>query len=397
MEAKLFATYPSVFAVGKEYRICVLVEAECTMWVAVGDKNYYDHSNGILRSGRYLHMVTVPQQALHDAGKYTVFCRSIVQRKPYYTECGEIESEVFDFKPISGDKINIINLADAHNLVEEPIRCGSYFGDDLDLLILNGDIPNHSGDLAYFKAIYQIAGGITKGRVPCIFSRGNHDTRGIYAENIEEYTPTDHGKSYYTFQIGDVWGIVLDCGEDKLDDCAEYGHTVCCHAFREEETEFLDRVIAAGEYKDAKYRLVICHHPFTYEVWPPFTIEQALYASWAEKLKKINPTLMLTGHLHCCFMEEPGNYYDSLGQPCTLLCSSYMWCGEEGQPSLHVCGALTLKEGNEDAEMDVKFIASDGRVLDTFYKKFIEKDGRKDLKYVNKDGQELDAYLHVIE
>ena len=136
------------------------------------------------------------------------------------------------------EKYNIINLADAHSLVDEPIRSGSFFGDELDLLIMNGDIPNHCGNIEYFKAIYLISGGITKGAVPCIFSRGNHDMRGIYAEQLADYTPTMNGRSYYTFKVGPIWGVVLDAGEDKADTCPEYGHTVCCSAFRDEEDRF---------------------------------------------------------------------------------------------------------------------------------------------------------------
>ena len=34
-----------------------------------------------------------------------------------------------------------------------------------------------------------------------------------------------------TFRLGNLWGILLDCGEDKNDDRPEYGGTICCHAF----------------------------------------------------------------------------------------------------------------------------------------------------------------------
>ena len=45
-------TPPVVFAVAREYQIMVPVEAECVMWVQVGDETYYDDSNGTLRSSR---------------------------------------------------------------------------------------------------------------------------------------------------------------------------------------------------------------------------------------------------------------------------------------------------------------------------------------------------------
>ncbi|MBO5269618.1 MAG: serine/threonine protein phosphatase, partial [Clostridia bacterium] len=79
---------------------------------------------------------------------------------------------------------------------------------------------------------HRIAAGVTKGRIPVVFARGNHDTRGKYAERLANHTPTDNGRSYYSVRLGKLWMLVLDCGEDKNDDHAEYGHTMCCHAFR---------------------------------------------------------------------------------------------------------------------------------------------------------------------
>lgn len=53
-----------------------------------------------------------------------------------------------------------------------------------------------------------------------------------------------NGDSYYTFRLGKIWGMALDCGEDKMDKDPEYGSTICCHAFRQQETAFIRQVIA---------------------------------------------------------------------------------------------------------------------------------------------------------
>lgn len=355
MNGELLMTYPSVYAVGNQYQICALVTGECTMWVEVAGKCYYDHSNGILRSGKFLHIAKLPMAALDAAGTYTVHLRKINERKPYFTDFGEVESHSYDFKTLTAkDEYNIINLADAHSLVDAPVGSGSYFGDDLDLLILNGDIPNHSGNIEYFKAIYQISGGITKGKVPCIFSRGNHDMRGIYGEQLADYSPTDNGKSYYTFRLGPVWGIVLDAGEDKVDELLEYGWTVCCSAFRDEEGEFIDEVIASREYEDAPVRLIISHHPFAHRIHPPFDIEQERYAEWSAKLKEIKPTLWLSGHLHELFLEAPGGAHDTYGYPCVLVCSSL----QNAEPASHTSGAVVLGKD----KVTVKYVNEKGEV-----------------------------------
>ena len=137
-------------------------------------------------------------------------------------ETRKVVEKTYKFYPIPENNIRASHIADAHNNIEEPIKAAETFG-NIDFLILNGDIPNHSGDIAYFAAIHCIAGEITKGEYPVIFSRGNHDMRGIYAENIQDHTPTDNGRSYFSVRVGSLWALVLDCGEDKPDDHPEYG------------------------------------------------------------------------------------------------------------------------------------------------------------------------------
>ena len=58
---------------------------------------------------------------------------------------------------------------------------------DIDFLILNGDILDHSGDPSKFANIYIICSEITGGNIPVVFSRGNHDLRGNYAEKFADY------------------------------------------------------------------------------------------------------------------------------------------------------------------------------------------------------------------
>ena len=145
-----FATTPVVYAVGKNYQILVPVTCETLMWVSVGDRCYYDDSNGILRSAVTTHKMTVPMDELDREKKYTICYRRIIERKPYFSETGDIEYYESTFRPIEKSPVNIYHIADAHNRVEQPVAAGRYFGDDLDLLVLNGDIPNHSGKIEYF-------------------------------------------------------------------------------------------------------------------------------------------------------------------------------------------------------------------------------------------------------
>lgn len=359
-----FKTAPAVFAVGNEYQIMVPVKSDLLFWVTVGGDKYYDHSNGIIRSSVRMHRVHVPMDKLDSAGRYTVGYRKIKERKPYFTETEEPVEAEYSFTPVPSEgRINIYHLSDTHGSFDDSAAAGKYFGDGLDLLVLNGDIPDHSGDIENFDLIFRLCEAITGGGKPCVFSRGNHDTRGFYAENIAEYTPTRNGASYFTFRLGRVWGIVMDCGEDKEDGHPEYGNTVCCHQFRLEQTEYLRSVIADAhkEYlaDGVKYRLVIVHNPFSLTMEPPFDIEQELYFLWLKLLgDNVKPQLMLSGHLHTTEISPVGGHLDSKGQVCPVVIGSDFHWDEERKADNFIGCAVTL----DGDEADVRFTDSFGDV-----------------------------------
>lgn len=345
-------TYPTVFAVGNNYNIFVPFDAEVIMWVKVGDQVYYDDCNGILRSNTKMHKAEVPMDVLDEAREYTVVYKKMIERKPYFPTSEDERTLTVSFKPVpnSGD-INIYHISDAHNLVAEPIAAGRYWGENLDLLVLNGDIPNHSGDIKNFNAICQIASGITSGQRPVVFARGNHDTRGIHAEDMPNYIPTMNGRTYYSFRAGSVWGLLIDCGEDKLDTDFEYGDTVCFHQFRLRETEYIKQIIKNAQHEYAaqgvKHKLVISHIAFTYLDKFPFDIEQELYSEWAKLMRDhIKPDLILYGHYHRLKISEAGSDFDTYGQPCTAIIGSKPIFDKENGNSFIGC-ALTLMENGK--------------------------------------------------
>lgn len=330
---------PCIFAVNKTYQILVPVTKPSLMWVKVGDICYYDESNGILRSHNAVHRISIPMEKLDRAGKYTICERVLIERKPYFSETEDLCEYEYSFYPVRKRNARAYHISDTHNLIAEPIMAAKTFG-DFDFLILNGDVPEDSGKIENFDVIYKIVSELTGGMKPAVFSRGNHDLRGIYAEKLVDYTPNDNGNSFYTFKLGSIWGIVLDCGEDKEDSHAEYGHTVCCHEFRKRQSMFIREIIenAEKEYQqeDIETRLVIVHNPFTEQTGEPFNIENELYREWAKLLKEyIQPDVMVCGHIHKLYVSYPGDEHDNLGHPCPVIVGAainhkqryYVGCG----------------------------------------------------------------------
>ena len=314
-------TEPVVFAVHDTYHIMVPVTTESMMWVKIGEKEYYDESNGIMRSRTRIHRMIVPRKELNEAKSYTICEEEIVERKAYYTETGEITETTFAFRPVKNGPVRCYHISDTHNKSVEPVQAAKTYG-EIDFLIMNGDIPDSSDKIEYFDTIYEIAAGVTHGQIPVVFARGNHDLRGLCAEMIADYTPNENGLTYYSFRIGDIWGIALDCAEDKDDTSVEYGHTVRCHAFRERQTAFIKRVIADKEYLEpgVKRRIVVVHNPFTMRHKGIFDIETETYSEWARLLKEhIKPDVMICGHMHYLDIHMPGCEQDNLGQPCPVI------------------------------------------------------------------------------
>ncbi|MBE5783422.1 MAG: metallophosphoesterase [Clostridiales bacterium] len=350
----MLKTPPAVFAVEKEYQIMVQTTAPCLVFARVRGEEYFDDSNGILRSLQDIHRVQVPMEELDEAKEYTLCVRPLIERKPYFTTTEPLREYRFSFRPVPNENVRAYHISDAHNDILGPVAAAKAFG-HIDLLILNGDVIDHSGDPSKFDNVYEICAQLTGGQIPVIFSRGNHDMRGNFAEKFADYTPSAQGKTYYSFRLGGIWGLLLDCGEDKPDSHDAYGHTICCHAFRRRQTRFLKEIIknAQDEYlaPGVHTRMVISHNPFTEILESPFDIEQDLYDEWTALLREhVKPHLILCGHMHALEVRLPGHEKDHHGQPCPVVIGA-----DPRQEGYAGCGLVLGKE-----KIDTVFTDSTG-------------------------------------
>lgn len=362
----MFRYAPTVFAVGNCYQIMIPVYVPALVTIRIQDRDYCDETNGIMNSQHRIHRVEVPMDALDMAKEYTVFIKPLIRRSPYHTRTGKAVGKTYSFRPVPQKDIRVYHIADTHNKTIPPLKAAQVFG-KIDLLILNGDIMDHCGSARKFERIYRICATLGQGAIPVVFARGNHDMRGKFAEEYPDYTPNQNGKTYYSFRLGGIWGVVLDCGEDKSDDHPEYGGMVACHDFRVRQTDFLNDLIANSENEyeaeGIHTRLVICHVPFTQREETPFDIEEDVYRQWSKLLReKIQPDLMLCGHTHQAEIRYPGHERDSYGQPCPVVIGSgyddrYYWIG---------CGLILYDQFTE-----MVFTDSNGKILssDTVFRK----------------------------
>lgn len=321
---------PTVCAVGREYQIMVPVNCDALMRVSINGKVYDNHANGVRRSQCAVQRFCVPMEELDAAGEYTLIYNRVLARRAYSCLKGPTVSHTYRFSPIADkDEINLYVLSDCHGIRKESIEAGSYFGESLDLLLLNGDVSSSCMTLDEALLPYDIAFGITQGHVPCIITRGNHDLRGVWSEHLHELIPSQNGRMYYTVEFGPLWLLVLDCGEDKDDGHREYGGTAAFHAMRCEETLFLRAVaeqLKTDTAEQEKHRIVVSHIPVPYRDRGeargerPFDIEEELYAEWTRILNEnIRPELYIAGHLHRTELWRPDSPKNCRGIDCPVL------------------------------------------------------------------------------
>lgn len=134
---------------------------------------------------------------------------------------------------------------------------------DLDFLVWNGDICR--GEWTEEETILPSLlnpgqTDFTHGR-PLIFMTGNHDARGKWAFKLADILPFPNGKSYHALRIGPLACLFLNTGEDKADGHPTFCGRVAFDPLRKEQAEWIKTITKTPHFKDAPYRIVICHIP----------------------------------------------------------------------------------------------------------------------------------------
>jgi Icc-related predicted phosphoesterase len=261
--------------------------------------------------------IRVPQSALDSAKRYTVLFRETEERKSYWSTFKATQTQEFAFKPLEKtEDIHIYHIADVHYLFAKAKEMAKYFGEDTDLFVVNGDIGEVETE-ENFLEVCAFTGEISKGEIPVIFVRGNHDTRGRLSELYAKYFPVDGKNTYFYFEIGCLNGVALDCGEDKPDHFKEYDSSQVVdpaprglnrfHAYRERELEFLKNTVLDTENKIAIAISHVCPVMATTQPDSIFDIERELYTAWNKELERLRIDFMLCGHYHWAAVLEKGN------------------------------------------------------------------------------------------
>ena len=290
-----------VYAVEDDYQIVFSTSDNSIAWVEIGGERYYDLYAGSMKSADLVHKITVPQTVLDEAKAYSIHAKQMIYRGPFGGYTGPEISESYTFRPVNtADGLDYFALSDVHEAVDAAASAAQV---KFDFIVLIGDLVSMVETEKDAQLANELAHKITSGQVPVIYARGNHEIKGEYAEDLHKYVGARGQVYYYTATLGqDVFVVVLDMGEDHEDDWWEYYGTAQFDLYRQEQTEFLEELVAKGEYQDYRYRLALCHIPIQH-VDNKF---ESFKVSWTRLLNEMDIDMCLSGHKHELWPFIPG-------------------------------------------------------------------------------------------
>lgn len=254
----------------------------------------WDAKSGVIRTDDTVHCVKIPKEAFRSC-RYKVFSQGVRFKFGYSALKGKcIENEYTDFNgEEKEDNVNLLVLSDVHDMAHLAKKAVSLFTEKPDIIILLGDIASETEKKkAYVDGVLKLAGEVTKGQIPVVYTRGNHETRGEFASQMIKYFPSDSGEFYFTLNQKAFSAIIIDSGEDKEDGHVEYSGLVDFSGYREQEYAWLCS-LEVNEFS-GKYKLAFSHDPF---------IAEHFGKDWTLPLKKLGADILIGGHIHYSHFE----------------------------------------------------------------------------------------------
>lgn len=276
---------------------------------------YYDTRNGRKAAYKTLHKVRINGLQPGKSYVYRVFSKEVTDwigaDKVSYGNVAATSARrglahtfrTYDDKATSSSFF-IIN--DIHGKADKmKTICKDVDFKPFDFVVLNGDMATHfKTEEQVFKNFVDASVELFASRTPVIYGRGNHECRGPLADVLIDYFPTRSGEFYQLYRVGNIAYLVLDGGEDKPDSDIEYGGLAAFDPYREEQADWLEKIVQTPEFTEAAVRIVFLHIP-------PFHGDahgnQHMGKLFVPILNQAGIDLMFSGHLHKYQLREPND------------------------------------------------------------------------------------------
>ena len=204
--------------------------------VIYGSGNALDREAVPLRHGMTmvgtLHSVRLTGLRPGRTYQYKLVSTPVLELNSYWSKKGrELQSETHSFSTFDARRptVSFVSISDTHESIpriDSIMRKIDWSATDF--LVHTGDAFNGSTSETQLWEKWldpMIKGGLGSSK-PLIFARGNHDTRGSFAREIERYVPIEEGRFYYTRDVGPVHLLIIDTGEDKPDSTQVYARLI---------------------------------------------------------------------------------------------------------------------------------------------------------------------------
>ena len=267
---------------------------------------YFDTYLGRKQAATKLHKVRIEKLSPGTRYRYAIFSKEVLQwendaKIVYGTTVANAaySRNSLSFKTFSAedDTVSFIMLNDIHGRSQfMKDLCKDVDFKSIDMVIFNGDMSSslHSEE-QIFNDFVDAAVDLFAKRTPLVYVRGNHETRGPYADYLMYYFPEKDGKVYRTIYAGKVSFLLLECGEDKPDSDIEYSDLADFDAYRIEQAEWLKEAVQLKSFRDAQNRIVILHMPPGVSNWHgTLHLDETLLPL----LNKADIDAVLSGHTH---------------------------------------------------------------------------------------------------
>ena len=188
-------------------------------------------------------------------------------------------------------KASLVVFNDVHHEHAIYTNLVRHAGKDVGLALFNGDIIDHSRSeddiIKFVNAPMAYIG--RELRCATRYLRGNHEYLQAFAAHLTDYMALQDGKLYGAVDFGPARVVFLDTTANLAE--GEWdGAWVDVRPYIAEEAEWLKREVASDEWRRAKYRVVVGHHPPTERKGP--------MAPLFEILEGKGVTVMLGAHWH---------------------------------------------------------------------------------------------------
>ena len=178
-------------------------------------------------------------------------------------------------------------------------------------------------------------------------------------------------------------------GEDHIDDFIEYAGIAKFDAYRDEQTAFLDHVLANAENgfdaEGVAYRIAICHIPLTVK-----SIEDHAGAhkdAWVERLNQMKLTVLYGGHIHELW------YIDPAFEDGSTLTQVVEYSGKEDNNNQRIMSNATFPSILVSKRGDAQSLTDPEKVFDTGFigLAVTVKDEETIMKYTDDEGNVLET------